>query len=220
MASFENFTHGMSEQKRICGLMNSYYLRHGHKLCAQESDTITDMSEKVDIIVTNVKGEVVEKFDIKSTKSNDRITYTFMDKNNKTSLVYNGVYNVKVAFVFDGSSVLYIADPERLNKLIHNEKCVKRSLTVVGNRIGSSVTHSNIVVKNSNVDAWDYYNCEEVNGKVYATYRGQKVECKEINMSGVPTIAFENGSEYVQLTRDFLTTHVCGGNGKVIDLNA
>lgn len=219
MASSKDYKHGMSEQKRICGLMNNYFLRHGYQLCAAETDSITDMNNKIDIIITNAMGEVKEQFDIKSTTNDKKITYTFKDKTGKTSLVYNSDYSVKVAFVFNNSSVLYVADPDRLNRLTHNPKCVNKGLTFVSKRIGGSIEHCDIMVNDSNVDAWDYYKCEQIGDDVYATVNGKKVLCKMINMNGLTKYAFENGSEYINLSKEYLETYVCGGKGKVIDLS-
>lgn len=223
MADNNNIEVGFKAQQRILELMQQQYI--GTEYSAEGSSQYEDQMMKFDIKIKK-GGKVVDKIDVKTNiGTSDRISYTVINQNGESSKAYKGDTSVRLGFVFNGSSVMYLVDMADFVDYIHSAE-LQAGRTVVKKTQDATSTYPNIITSdNSVMTAWSYYQVHrDDNGPLeginyYAVHKNKLVPLyKSYSPStGVRSMYFENGSKYVWVTKDALENMCKHGNGQIID---
>lgn len=74
---------GFREQKRVCSVLNEMFVRGRLMYEAREVSEEVDRAEKYDIEVIDCNGGVQMKIDVKSSMSEDSVSYTIENQNRR-----------------------------------------------------------------------------------------------------------------------------------------
>lgn len=109
MSNSTDLKNGLFAQHNVAEYLRLWY---GNKYYVFESEegSSSDMEDKIDITLISKKTDRRYYYDVKSTLSSDRITYTYINKLKQPSKIYSGNFTIHPIFVFNSRENVF--DPQ------------------------------------------------------------------------------------------------------------
>lgn len=117
----EFYTQGLAAQHMIFSKMkNKYANLTRYNIEESTEGSLKDMVDKIDITVYDRANSnvVCKTYDVKSTKSPDRISYTYINSLGQRSKIFKGIYDTDLIFTFGNNNTGYIVNAEEFNRML------------------------------------------------------------------------------------------------------
>lgn len=229
-ATEEDFKHGFNSQASVVRNLNRIFEKNKSGYVVEETDSITDMTDKYDIRVLNEQGLETElKFDVKSAANmkTGNISYSIMDNNGKSKPTNSKEENklgIRLIFVFDDSaSTMYFPNMDKWYELLKTLPVKKGRIYVLKNENGK-VEPEFATRQGKRVNLKDYYHVETVvkdmAGDQVISYIAKarirnKMTDVELEFDRFKNKwYFEGGSEYVVVSKSQIQS-ICDPTGIV-----
>lgn len=206
MATEYDKRNGFSAQHKVCEMLNAFYKQKQMNYVAEETDEMTDMLDKIDIVV-KLGDDIVKKYDVKSTTQFSNISYTTLTQQGQhspTSSAEANINNIQLIFMFDSENTdtMYIVNMERFYELLSKKELHNgRTKLQYENKDGVIIQYMKTTKTGQTIPATKFYYYDKEKGTAwsYVEHKKKHVDCIE-NSSGTKEWSFENTSKYAIFT--------------------